>query len=204
MIRGDLSNCLAHLTRGATQAEASQGFLSILRSKQLLGSSKDIRGGYKCVCFSEAPISVLAQALSLPPAHGMRYAPFGVMIRKEWLFAKGGRPVIYQPDAEFEQSHEEAKFRHVRYDPTNGRDYSWEREWRIKTDGLDLDFAQVTFVIPNRSWEERFLDEHAGAQLGLSMHFGNDIPLSIGRSPWHFIALEDLGLRFSAETQSEA
>jgi hypothetical protein len=199
MIRGDLSNCLVHLTRGVDHAAAADAFLRIFRSKQLLGSSRDIRGGYKCVCFSEAPISVLAQALSLPPSQGMRYAPFGVMVRKEWLFSKGGRPAIYQPEAEFELLHEDIRFRHVRYDPVKGHDYAWEREWRIQTDQLHLDPAQVTFVIPNRAWEERFLDEHAGSQLGLTMMFRTDMPLSIGRSPWHFIALEDLGLQFTPE-----
>lgn len=201
MIRGDLSNCLVHLTRGATEAVAAEAFLGIFRSKELRGSTRDIRGGYKCVCFSEAPISILAQALALPPEHGIRYAPFGVMVRKEWLFSQGGRPVIYQPEAEFAFLHEEMRFRHVRYDPTKGQDFSWEREWRIQTERLQLNSAEVTFVVPTRAWEERFLEEHAGQQRGQIMFFGEDAMFAIQKVPWHFIVLEDLGLRYFPEHQ---
>jgi len=197
MLRGDLSNCLVHLTRGENDATAAGAFLSIIRSKELRGSSRDIRGGYNCVCFSEAPISVLAQVLALPAAHGIRYAPFGVMVRKDWLFAQGGRPVIYQPESEYELLHEEQRFRHVRYDPTGAKDYSWEREWRVRADSLPLDPREVTFVVPTRKWEERFLEEYAGTLRGQVMFFGEDAAFGMPRSPWHFVVLEDLGMRFT-------
>ena len=57
-------------------------------------------------CFSEAPLSKLAQILANPSAHGMRYKPFGVMVSKSWLFERAGRPVIYQPESEFDLLHE--------------------------------------------------------------------------------------------------
>lgn len=199
MIRGDLSNCLVHLTRGTTEATAAESFVSVITSKELRGSSRDIRGGYKCVCFSEAPISVLAHALALPAVHGLRYAPFGVMVRKEWLFAQGGRPVIYQPEDEFELLHEANRFRHVRYDPKNGPDYTWEREWRVQTPALSLDLAEVTFVVPTRAWEERFLEDHAGQQRNQAFFMGTNAAFAIERSAWHFIVLEDLGMKFIAE-----
>lgn len=204
MIRGDLSNCLVHLTRGVDSAAAEAAFLSIFRSKTLRGSTRDIRGGYKCICFSEAPISVLAHSLSLPMSHGTRYAPFGVMVRKDWLFSKGGRPVIYQPEAEYGLLHEDHRYRHVRYDPVNGPDFSWEREWRLRSDELHLDESKVTFIVPTRAWEERFFEEHESAQIGVNMFFGGDMPISIGRVPWHFIALEDLGLQMAPDGASDA
>src|SRR5438445_703190 len=131
MIRGDLSNCLVHLTKGATSDEAANNFRSIIQSGRLRGGNGHIRGGYNCVCFSEAPISVLAQILARNSVDGMRYAPLGVMVKKTWLFLAGGRPVIYQPEAEFELLDEQQRYRHVRYEPDRDIDHTWEREWRV-------------------------------------------------------------------------
>jgi hypothetical protein len=102
MIRDDLSANLIHLTRGESDQAAANAFLAILKSQQLLGSVRDIRGGYKCVCFSEAPLAKLAYLLASTSQSAMRYKPFGVMIAKQWVFDKGARPVIYQPEAEYE------------------------------------------------------------------------------------------------------
>jgi hypothetical protein len=110
VIRGDLSDRLIHLTRGRTVAEnhvtkvmrdreAMANFRSILAGGQLRGGVGNIVGRYKCICFSEAPIASLAHMLASGPN---KYAPLGVMVDKVWLFDKGGRPVIYQPLAEFE------------------------------------------------------------------------------------------------------
>lgn len=82
MIRDDLSDRLIHLTKGATEKEAAERFLSIVGQKTLFGGTGLIRGGYKCVCFSEAPISKLGAILAEPSIHGMPYAPFGVMLAK--------------------------------------------------------------------------------------------------------------------------
>ena len=139
-------------------------------------------------------MAVLAQALSLPAVHGMRYAPFGVMVRKEWLFAKGGRPVIYQPEVEFDHLGESHRFRHVRYEPANGHDFTWEREWRIRTEALEITPPEVTFVVPTRTWEERMQDSHAG-RLRLGLWFDSDFAQAISRPPWHFVVLEDLGMQ---------
>jgi hypothetical protein len=196
MIRGDLSNRLIHLTKGNTLAEASPNFLQIINEGKLIGSTGHIRGGYTCVCFSEAPISVLSQVLSNPAVLGMRYVPLGVMVRKQWLFEQGGRPVIYQADEEFELLPDELKYRHVRYEPHKGIDHTWEREWRIRTQELILDPLTVTFVVPTREWEERFKQEHADNQQSAAFVFGNDAWLTVEKFPWHFIVLEDLGVEF--------
>src|SRR2546427_12661114 len=123
MIRDDLSDRLVHLTKGATEKEAGERFLSIVRDKTLLGGTGLIRGGYRCVCFSEAPISKLGAILAQPSIHGMPYAPFGVMLSKTTLFCAGGRPVIYQPEAEFEMLHESQRYRHKDFEPGSGTDF---------------------------------------------------------------------------------
>ena len=192
MNRDDLSDNLVHLTRGETDEAAADAFLSILGSTSLSGSSRDIRGGYKCVCFSEAPLPKLAHILSVPEHSGVRYKPFGVMTSKHWLFQKGGRPVIYQPENEFPLLPDELRYRHVRYEPGHV-DHSWEREWRIRSESLTLDPAFVTLVVPSREWGRWLIARHAHSQRPLSIALHGLAPPSI--FSWHFVALEDMGVQ---------
>jgi len=194
MIRDDLSDKLIHLTRGESYDEAASVFSAIIEEKRLLGGNGCVKGGFMCVCFSEAPISQLTQILANRMAHDMRYMPFGVMLDKNWLFACGGRPVIYQPDSEYELLHEDQRYRHVRYEPTNNVDFTWEREWRIHTDELPLDPDFVTVVVPNREWERRILRPHEDKIWRRAAAGGGGIPSGLIRQPWHFIVLEDLGV----------
>lgn len=198
IVRDDLSERLIHLVRGESDQAAAQVFLSILKEGQLRGGTGNIKGSFRCVCFSEAPISKLGYLLALSGAHGVRYKPFGIMVPKAWFFSTGGRPVIYQPDLEYHLLHESQRFRHVRYEPNYPAypiDFTWEREWRIQTEALILDPAHTTVVVPTRGWEERLQAEHmqrisARAQVTL----GFTGPSSVTKQPWHFIALEDLGV----------
>jgi hypothetical protein len=111
--RSDTSTKLVHLLKGRVDADDRRSdetvvrdtLRSILSERKLKGGNSYINGGYRCVCFSEAPISALAMLLAMPHATDFRYLPFGVMVDKQWLYDQGGRPVIYQPDAEFELLH---------------------------------------------------------------------------------------------------
>ena len=133
-------------------------------------------------------------------SHGMRYKPFGVMVDKTWLFARGGRPVIYQSDAEYDLLKLEQQWRHVRYEPDRGIDFTWEREWRVQVDQLELDMDAATLVIPTRDWERRFHDQHiAGLQRRSMLLTGMMSPKSVAEIPWHFVVLEDLGVPLPAE-----
>jgi hypothetical protein len=170
--------------------EASDRFLSIIKEGALRGSSRDIRGGFNCVCFSEAPLSVLTHALAAPPENGMRYAPFGVIVSKTWLYQQGGRPVVYQSNDEYDLLEDELKFKHVRYEPPS-IDYTWEREWRIKTDSLRLVSEETTFIVPTREWERKFHNEHIDEVAVTS--FLLELPLD-DPMPWHFVVLQDLGI----------
>lgn len=191
MIRGDLSNRLIHLTRGPTLQEAAANFQSILSQGCLLGSNRDIRGGFNCVCFSEAPLGTLTQTLAAPTENGMRYSAFGVIVSKIWLFNQGGRPVIYQANEEYVHLPDSLKYRHVRYEPHRGIDHTWEREWRIQTDRLTLCPDETTFVVPTRRWENEFHQRHITTVATLSSMIEVPIPT---RMPCHFVVLEDLGI----------
>ncbi len=197
MIRDDISTKLIHLTRdimkddGTVDKGASDNFINIIRTEKLYGGSRYIRGSFCCVCFSEAPINKFAYLFTEDPRREFRYTPFGVMVEKEWLFNKGGRPVIYQTEEEYNLLHESQKFRHVRYEPDRCIDFTWEREWRIKVDELPLDPNNTTLIVPTRRWERIYIDAIIGSMKRMasagSYPVGKDIK-------WHFIVLEDLGI----------
>lgn len=194
MIRDDISNKLIHLTRDYLEKPGKQRFLEIIKSKKILGGKTDVRGPYKCICFSEAPISSIAQLIARETIE-MRYLAYGFMFSKQYLYNLGARPVIYQSEDEYKILPDEIKYRHVKFDLTgdNKIDWTWEREWRLKMDELILDSQKVTIIVPNRKILRGIIaDEQAMfRQAGLSERLG-----SFPQTSWHFIALEDLGFEF--------
>jgi hypothetical protein len=141
--------------RGNTEADAMNTLHQIISEQRLVGGSGAIRGGYNCVCFTEAPEEHF---------HGVigRYRPFGIRVSKRWLFSQGGRPVIYQSGPEYDQLPEALRWRHVRYEPdsTPPIDFSWEREWRINVNELPLPPHEVTVVVPHENYELDLIEAH--------------------------------------------
>jgi hypothetical protein len=184
VVRDDLSDRLVHLTKGD---DPFRTFVKILSDRALLGGTGFIKGRHRCVCFSEAPISKLPQILSTPHEN-IKYRPYGLVFTKMWVFRKGGRPVIYQPDSDYAALPFAKKHLHVRFWLSDKYtvDHSWEREWRIKTDRLDFTPNDVTLLMPTRivsdTLKEDWAARHATA--------GSAEPY-----PWHHIVLEDLGIK---------
>jgi len=160
MPRSDISRYLIHFTRGATNNDAFLCLRKILDDQCLLGSNQMIRGGFNCVCFSEAPLEDLELGL-VNPRYYSKYSPFGIMVAKDWVFSQGGRPVIYEPDAEYDQLPESHQWRHMRYEPGAEPpiDFTW-REWRIRTDALPFDPSVAAVVVQDDSWAQALVDEH--------------------------------------------
>src|SRR5262245_35390730 len=130
-MRLDLTENLIHFIRGETDEEVYGKLRQILDERRLLGRTGHIKGGFQCVCFSESPLALVRDGFV--NKHGTtRYPTCGIMVPKTWLFERGGRPVIYQPDEEFDDLPESHRWRHVRFEPLNGVDFTWEREWRIQ------------------------------------------------------------------------
>jgi len=182
IVRDDLSDRLVHLTKGP---QAFENFVNILNTRTILGGTGYIKGNYRCVCFSEAPISKLPQILAMPH-ETVKYRPYGFIFHKNWVFSAGGRPVIYQPDPDFAKLPEEKRHLHVRFwlSDKYSVDHTWEREWRIKTDALKFTPAEVTVLVPTRDISDRIkqawvLDDQEDAY------------------PWHHVVLEDLGVQMS-------
>ncbi len=155
MPRADLSKDLIHWIRAEGNDDAFEVLRSIVREQRLMGGDGHIRGGYRCVCFTEAPDSTFHQVIG-------RYRPFGIEVSKQWAYSEGGRPVIYQPEEEYEQLPESHRWRHVRYelDAEPPIDFSWEREWRIQTDELGLPPGEARIILPHEDWAEALEGEH--------------------------------------------
>lgn len=212
LVRRDIGNLLFHFTRTPDEGisdnfdtakrivtkSAYSVLNNIISEGKLRGSSKNIRGGYNCVCFSEAPITELAALFALVEIANYkndmtRYEPYGVAVRKEWLFSKGGRLVIYQPESEFELLPEELRNRHVRYEPTREIDYTWEREWRIQIDELELDPKETLLIVPDVNTAFELTYTHVEYELD----YDND-PSPIGSYPvakWMVVSLDLFGFK---------
>jgi len=190
MIRSDLSNKLIHFTRNSENGTALENFASIIIQKRLIGTSKPTNGQCDVICFSEAPIASLGLLVAQSKSIN-RYAPFGIMFNKEYLYNKGARPVIYQQHKEVKLLDDSLKYLHVEYDLSNPEveDYTWEREWRIRATEVGIDTDEATLIIPNREIEEELKNENHTRNRHFSIM---DLPIA-ERFDWHFIALEDLG-----------
>jgi hypothetical protein len=157
-MRSDLANQLIHFTKGDDREDAYQKLKLILHQHCLVGATGHVRGAIPCICFSEAPLTFLEHGL-INESGFTRYAPFGLLFTKSYIFARGGRPVIYQPDAEFSLLPECLRWRHVRFDLAGDAaiDFTWEREWRLQTEALSFQFSDVEVVLPDEYFRDRFI-----------------------------------------------
>lgn len=150
--RIDISDYLIHFTKGETIHHAFENLKSIITDYKLIAGNGMIKGGFNCVCFTEAPLSSIKEGL-LNDKYYSKYSPFGIMIEKKWLFEQGGRPVIYQPESEYKLLKENA-WRHVTYNPIANPavDFTWEREWRIHQNELEIGEHVSQVIVPNKEW----------------------------------------------------
>ncbi|HHL0960177.1 TPA: hypothetical protein ACQVH3_004958 [Serratia marcescens] len=159
MKREDSSNYVYHWIKTDTKSgdqkvlfnAAFDVLKSIIHDGVIKGSDKFITGKEKCVCFTESPRNFIVSDIS-------RYQPFGFGFSKKRIFELGGRPVIYQPSNELQLINETIRWRHVQYDPTKnkttnelGVDFTWEREWRLKTDEIDI-LECTEIVVPSQEY----------------------------------------------------
>jgi hypothetical protein len=158
--RLDLSNYLIHFTKGENVDDENGAYAnlkSIIQQKELKSNNGDIRGGYKCVCFTEAPIDCLKETCGIVCFDGQKkYSNYGLMIPKIDIYKIGGRPVIYSDEADFDLLPDKMKYRYVRFEPlkkikdTNSNlDFTWEREWRINS-SVDLrELSNYQIIVPS-------------------------------------------------------
>ncbi len=159
--RFDISDKLIHFTRGNTNEHAFSVLQQIIAERRLIAGNGMIRGGYQCVCFTEAPPRAFTEAF-VNRVPFTRYSQFGLLFDKSWIYDRGGRPVIYQQDSEFAVLPEQLRWRHVRFELTHepAVDFTWEREWRVRCDELPFSEAEAVVVVPNSKWADALLRSH--------------------------------------------
>lgn len=130
--REDISEYLFHFTKGKD---------AIYTLKTILSQQCLKKGEKNPICFTETPLFFLPRMFELFiknfPNNPM-YAPYGIGFKKDYIFALGGRPVIYGKKEEVDLLPEELKWRFVEYNP-NHKDFTWLREWRINVRELFFD-----------------------------------------------------------------
>lgn len=193
--RIDISNYLVHFTKGTN---ALDNFKSIVKQSQLNGGTGFIKGNHRCVCFSESPLHALQDILDRSSDRSFRFAPFGVVVEKSWLFRQDGRPVIYQTKDEGEDLPEELHWRHVTFDLTASPkvDFTWEREWRIQTDLLRISPDNAILVVKGIDELREMCQSHTTAHevpLDLFEGLEDTTPLSaeIAEQRWTVILIRD-------------
>ncbi|HBC3370733.1 TPA: hypothetical protein KDX64_004168 [Vibrio vulnificus] len=189
-MRDDMSKLLIHFTKGGNEEDAYQNFKSIISQRKIFSSRDKIRSGASCVCFTEAPLPALYNGL-LNPSFYSQYSAFGFALTKQHVFELGGRPVIYQPDCEFEQLSSENRWRHVRYEPPR-IDFTWEREWRIQTCELSISPETTKLVVPNASWAQRLVDEHGDEQKCRTIQYSQIMDSLLAQQyeePWRWVVV---------------
>jgi len=193
--RFDISDKLIHFTAGEALEDAFDRLGAIVREGRLIGGSRMIRGGYRCISFTEAPLAAFAPAF-MRQFPFTRYSPFGLMFEKNWVFERGGRPVIYQPESDFDLLPEDLRWRHVRFEPTReiAIDWTWEREWRIRCDELAFTPAEAVIVVPDEQWAHQLRRIHDAHQDMIVELYAEAVDADIAeiwreQFPWHIVPL---------------
>ncbi len=145
----DLSDLLTHFTARARPAGPGaeqwirtmtpwQRLASIIDGEELI-PAVTYSGGHPAVCFTESTEAGLAYLI-----RNEGYQPWGVVLRREWIWSVGGGPVWYfRPEYENQVQNLPPDLRtwHIRLsdDPRRPSDWVHEREWRVpRLDGAPL------------------------------------------------------------------
>lgn len=125
--REDITDYVYHFTQGLNAFETLQ---TILREGCLRDIHERKENDYR-ICFTEAPLKMQPKMFKvLDKEEKPRFAPYGIGIKKDLLFDRGARPVIYGDYNDYNLLPKDLKWRFVSYRP-GIYDYSWQREWRL-------------------------------------------------------------------------
>jgi hypothetical protein len=195
--RPDIAPNLLHLVSGETRSAAFAALRTVVAERQLRGSDAHSPGGYRCVSFTEAPVKHLRDVYRWSTERDARLQPCGVLLGKDYLYALGGRPVIYQPDAEYAQLPEPLRYRHASYDPLADPpiDFTWQREWRLHADVLALEPERCCIVVASEEDRATLFTAHAEQEElrleGLVSAVGRSLAGQFAESfPWPVISLD--------------
>jgi len=168
-LRSDMSAYVTHLTRENEDLNMRgvNVLIKILKEKKLKGSNNNgfISGSDTAVCFQDAPLHGITQNLIHEQFNReelggkIRYRPYGICFRKEYVFRKGGRPVIYEQREFAKQNFKNELWRVVTFDLSSNDkviDWTHEREWRVKGD-FTFELKNATVVVTNKNAYKKFI-----------------------------------------------
>ena len=195
LIRRDISNQLVHLTKSTDELRAIDVLEKIITEEKVIGGTGFIKSHDQCICFSETPLNEIANLLkanevTIQNKQRPRYESYGVVVSKKWAWDQGARPVIYQPDLEYNILPNELKYRHVRYELELDIDFAWEREWRLKTKEIKLIPEYTFFIVPSNNEVIYLKKKHFSYMQMAVASYGEDALRSIEDFPWRIIPLD--------------
>lgn len=172
--RSDMSSQVIHLTHSSVIGGQKIGpvdvLLRILREQRIVGSTTDngfICGNIPATCFQDVPLYSLSQNVYAEEQYRavvedakVRYVGVGLMFPKPYVYAKGGRPVLYEnTDKAKNILPEDEWWRIVRFELTDEQnfiDWTHEREWRLPG-SFEFELDQATVLLPSKVGFDRFL-----------------------------------------------
>ena len=170
--RSDLSTQIVHLTRDSGELKLVDALYSIISQGKLNGSST--KGGFICgttpaVCFQDAPLTAICQNVFFEQKYKegnkgakVRYRAVGVAFPKDYAYAKGARPVIYEKTSEAKKFlPPEEQWRIVNFDLSDEKsfiDWTHEREWRVPGD-FEFDLKEATLLFVNEATYKSFMQK---------------------------------------------
>ena len=134
--------------------------LKILQERVIRGSSTDsgfVVGSRPASCFIDAPLYSICENLHYERDHFAQrertpYSAYGLMFPKDYIYTRGGRPVIYDRTDEAKRMlPAEEHWRIVKLDlsdPNQMVDWTHEREWRVPGN-LCFDLSEATVLVSN-------------------------------------------------------
>jgi hypothetical protein len=183
--RLDLSAWLWHFVR---RDENPKGTLqSIIQDKAIKGSicrpfSEHV------VCFTETPLFAhIQQDVDLKNWEYARFSLYGIGFSRNWLYEQGARPVIYTQRRYYDVLPDQLKHLFVEFDLSKRVDFSWQREWRIKTKEFKVDRSMSILVFPDHNeFQDLIYDYYADFDVG----DGEVITYAGVDKIWNFIPLD--------------
>jgi hypothetical protein len=178
--RSDLSTSLVHLTKNGTSDNVIDNLFKILNEQKLNGSTTKtgfIIGTNPAVCFQDTPFYGIAQNILFEQKINkqnniskVRYMAVGLAFEKEYVFNKGGRPVLYEKTAQAKEIlPKEEWWRIVNFDLSNQSliiDWTHEREWRCKNH-FEFEISEVIILLANESQYRTFMKKCENDKLDL-------------------------------------
>ena len=162
--RRDLTTQIVHLTKPSieegTKHNSLINLLRILKSRTIFGSTTEtgfIIGNTPAVCFQDIPLHYLEKNLKYEKHlrenssnKKIRYSSTGLIFSKPYIYAKKGRPVIYESTQKAKRILPPSEYwRIVNFDLSDTKnivDWTHEREWRIPGD-FKFELKEVTIVV---------------------------------------------------------